>query len=300
MGAGIRLFWSSNYNSISGNNITANDGFGIWLSSSFNNSIFKNNITNNNYGIYLSGASSNSVFGNKIGNNTNGILLHDSSNNTISGNCMTANNYISIEFRNSTNNSVYRNKITNNNYGIWLFQSSNHNRISENNITASNRYGVALYDSSNNRLYHNDLIDNSKQVHFFSYNSVNVWDDGYPSGGNYWSDYTGVDVKSGANQDQPSSDGIGDTACVIDENNQDNYPLMSPWGLDEVPEEEIPLWMQWWFWTIVVAGIVALAGTIYFSKKRKPTTQTTSTLPTECTLLKTSITLNSYLPSFLL
>jgi len=24
---------------------------------------------------------------------------------------------------------------------------------------------------------------------------TNVWNDGYPSGGNYWSDYTGVDEK---------------------------------------------------------------------------------------------------------
>jgi len=56
--------------------------------------------------------------------------------------------------------------------------------------------------------------------------SMNTWDDGYPSGGNYWNNYTGVDVKSGPNQDQPSSDGIDDTAHVIDENNRDNYSLM--------------------------------------------------------------------------
>jgi hypothetical protein len=60
---------------------------------------------------------------------------------------------------------------------------------------------------------------------------VNVWDDGYPSGGNYWSDYKGIDVKSGPNQDQPRSDGIGDTPYVIDANNQDRYPLMNPYVL---------------------------------------------------------------------
>jgi len=36
-------------------------------------------------------------------------------------------------------------------------------------------------------------------------------------------------VKSGPNQDQPGSDGIGDTPYVINEFNQDNYPLMEPW-----------------------------------------------------------------------
>jgi len=59
---------------------------------------------------------------------------------------------------------------------------------------------------------------------------TNVWNDGYPSGGNYWSDYTGVDEKSGPNQDQPGSDGIGDTPYFIDGYNQDRYPLMYPRG----------------------------------------------------------------------
>jgi hypothetical protein len=44
---------------------------------------------------------------------------------------------------------------------------------------------------------------------------MNIWDDGFE--GNYWSNYTGVDV---------DRDGIGDTSHVIDTNNVDNYPLM--------------------------------------------------------------------------
>ena len=59
---------------------------------------------------------------------------------------------------------------------------------------------------------------------------MNIWDDDYPSGGNYWSDYTGVDEYSGPYQNETGSDGIGDTPYVIDENNQDNYPFMSKNG----------------------------------------------------------------------
>ncbi len=55
---------------------------------------------------------------------------------------------------------------------------------------------------------------------------ANVWDDGYPSGGNYWSDYACVDLYGGPYHNETGSDGIGDTLYVIDANNQDRYPLM--------------------------------------------------------------------------
>jgi hypothetical protein len=63
---------------------------------------------------------------------------------------------------------------------------------------------------------------------------INKWDDGYPSGGNYWSDdnwynYIFVDEKSGHYQDQLGSDGICDTPLFPDPSNteeSDNYPLM--------------------------------------------------------------------------
>jgi hypothetical protein len=59
-----------------------------------------------------------------------------------------------------------------------------------------------------------------------SYNFSEKWDDGYPSGGNYWSDYNGTDLLSGRDQNETGRDAIGDTEYFIDGNNTDNYPLM--------------------------------------------------------------------------
>jgi len=88
----------------------------------------------------------------------------------------------------------------------------------------NNYYGIYLYQSFNNRFYHNNFIDNTYQV--YSYASTNAWDDGYPSGGNYWSDYTGVDA---------NGDGIGETPYIIDAENSDKYPFVNPWFVDATP-----------------------------------------------------------------
>jgi parallel beta-helix repeat protein len=224
---GIYLEYSSNYNSISGNNITENNYSGIFLHSSSSNSISGNNITNNFHGVLLGYSSSNSISGNNITNNFHGVLLGYSSSNSISGNSITANNDYGVLLGYSSSNSISGNNITaNNDYGVLLGYSSS-NSISGNNITANNDYGIYLYSSSSNSIFHNNFINNAPQV--YSSDSVNVWDDGYPSGGNYWSDYTGVDLRKGPYQNETGSDGIGDTPYSIDSDNADRYPLMNLW-----------------------------------------------------------------------
>jgi parallel beta-helix repeat protein len=130
-----------------------------------------------------------------------------------------------IDLTGRSNVTIKNIRITAFYYGIYL-GSSSYNSISGNNI-ANNGYGIWLEYSSNNSIYHNNFVDNAFQV--YTENSVNVWDDGYPSGGNYWSDYTSVDLYSGPYQNETGSDGIGDTLYTIDAYNRDNYPLMSPY-----------------------------------------------------------------------
>jgi len=121
-------------------------------------------------------------------------------------------------------------------------------------------------------------------MQFVEYVSANTWDDGYSSGGNYWSDYTGVDKLSGSYQNVTGNDGIGDTPFLIDQNNVDHFPLMSSWG--RIPGEVSPpppFWTQWWFYAIVAVVIVTLGGAVYLLKKRKPPTPTATPLLTEST-----------------
>jgi len=101
--------------------------------------------------------------------------------------------------------------------GIHLVRSSN-NIIFRNNI-ANNDFGIDFDSSSNNKIYHNSFINNAQQVYILSAGCVNIWDDNYPSGGNYWSDYTDVDN---------DNDGIWDHPYVIDVGNKDHYPLVKP------------------------------------------------------------------------
>jgi parallel beta-helix repeat protein len=244
-GIGIYLYLSSR-NTISGNNIRANRDCGIYLRYSSNTTISGNNITDNgvglgvHYGILLSqGSNDNTISGNNI-RRTSGTggwsisLEYASNNNAIAGNNITNNSCgISLLIR-SCYNTISGNNITATAYwGVHLDEASSYNTISKNNVT-NNYYGIGLLRSSNNNcIHHNNFINNAPKVYIAD--SINQWDDGYPSGGNYWSDYVGVDVRSGPGQDLPGSDGLGDTPYVIDAGNRDRYPLMNPYGAPPSP-----------------------------------------------------------------
>ena len=241
--SGIYLFESSN-NIISGNKI-ARCWHGISLKGSSNNSIFGNKIINNyDNGVRILWSSNNSIFENDITNKDTGILIDHSSNyNSVSRNNITANDYSGIRMYESSHNRIFENNITaNDDYGIQSFWGTSNNIISGNYISANNGYGINLYkslnnsitenkianngygirleNSSSNSIYHNNFIDNAQQVYIKTSGYANFWDDGYPSGGNYWSDYE----EKYPDATEIDESGIWNTPYVIDEDNQDNYP----------------------------------------------------------------------------
>ncbi|MCK4405477.1 MAG: right-handed parallel beta-helix repeat-containing protein [Hadesarchaea archaeon] len=181
----------------------------------------------NAQGIFLAYTENSHIENCVFSNNENSIYLWESNNNTLIGNTIDNSNGIRLDYSNT--NTLIGNTCDNHR-GYWRpginLQVSDNNTLI-NNICENNGYGIHLHWSDNNRIYHNNFINNADQA---SDDGSNYWDNGYPSGGNYWSDYTGVDSYRGENQDILGSDGIGDTPHY-----GDRYPLIRPW--DELWEE---------------------------------------------------------------
>jgi hypothetical protein len=119
--------------------------------------------------------------------------------------------------------------------GIYIAQSSECTLVENDiaNFSLPSVYGMMLVGSNDIKIFHDSFFSDATPVYL--YQSFNTsWDNGYPSGGNYWSDYKGVDLKSGPYQNETGSDGIGDTPYIIvtlgSPRNQDQYPLMNPYG----------------------------------------------------------------------
>jgi outer membrane protein assembly factor BamB len=150
---------------------------------------------------------------------------------TITGIVITSYNQ-AIFIDDSSDCEIYNNIMTSNHIAINLTDTSISNTIYTNTISG-NAVGINVANSVATTIYHNNFVSNTQQI-CISMPTGNIWDNGYPSGGNYWSDYTGVDEKRGPNQNLPGSDGIGDTHYTIDDNNIDNYPLMKPFSPHDI------------------------------------------------------------------
>jgi nitrous oxidase accessory protein len=110
-------------------------------------------------------------------------------------------------------NSVFQNRIA---HGGFLISGYN-NTFYANYATYGVSIGNRVTDAANNTFYHNNFVADTKIEIREGVYGPNFWDNGVE--GNYWNDYNGTDV---------DGDGIGDTPYSINENNQDNYPLMAP------------------------------------------------------------------------
>jgi parallel beta-helix repeat protein len=208
------------------------------LAFSDNSKIENVNALNNLFGISFFSSSNNTITNSTATNNgAIGIYLTLSSNNTITVNTFSNNRDWGIRLNSSSGNVLTNNEVSYNygllGGGIYLMYNSDNNVLADNDIL-DHYFGIRLRGFSenypdDNKIYHNNFINNLIQAHALYGGTGNLFDDGYPSGGNYWSDYMGVDLYSGAGQNESGSDGIGDSHYTFTDG-QDDYPFMEEDG----------------------------------------------------------------------
>lgn len=161
-----------------------------------------------------------------------------------------------IKIYNAVNVTVKNVRITNVVIGVDI-ESSNCTEIRCNRINGTITWGVRVRHASCNntivgntfehnptaiwftdseseftRVYHNNFINNTIQFTYL----VNYFHNGYPSGGNYWSDHIAADLYHGPGQNISGSDGILDKGYPA-YTPWDKYPLAHPLTMLEVAAE---------------------------------------------------------------
>jgi parallel beta-helix repeat protein len=225
---GLYFMGGSNNNNILGCRAYNNNRYGMYLYQAANIVVENCHIySNTQYGLYGYQLTNSNIKGTTIHGSARGIYLYISTTgNTITDCNIHGNSYGIYLYLTTTVNTIMNSDVHGNQYGVYFSGSSCQNNVVVNCSVYNNNEGIYSTSSAKyNKMYHNTLAGNGRNA--YSSVTTNIWDNGYPSGGNYWSDYTGEDLYSGPGQNVTGSDGIGDTPYQVG-NVKDNYPLMTP------------------------------------------------------------------------
>jgi parallel beta-helix repeat protein len=201
-GDGMSVYQSAD-TTLTGNRIQNNDAIGIYVSSSVGAVIADNYVVDNGLGIHASSSIDTDIDHNYVSGGDFGVRTTWAS------------------FLNVT-----RNVLTNFKFGIHMYETSTA-EVHGNEIIENANGTYLTVTATGIRFHANNFIDNGEQA-WDDNMTKNFWNESYPTGGNYWSDYTGIDSRHGPNQDLSGGDGLGDhphyLAGVGLRN--DTYPLM--------------------------------------------------------------------------
>jgi parallel beta-helix repeat protein len=266
---GIQVIESSGNTTISWNTLIDNSNSGVWIEGSSSNTVSSNSLTDNGYGVMLKQSNYNVVLKNSVRggygvaveqcsfnsvseNNVLGspygiMVVNYASYNTVTQNSINGSIWVGLRlYEHAVSNNVTDNNVTNIEVGVDLNRQCTSNNIIANDI-AFNSIGISIDDSSNNQIYHNRIRNNTEQVD--TDGTVNIWDNGYPSGGNFWSDYE--DVYPNATEIDASN--LWNIPYDVDSHNQDNYPIIPEFSILTVAP--------------ILAGVTLLAATIFRRRK---------------------------------
>lgn len=195
----------------------------LYLINSDNVTVAGLDLRKNGHGLFCWNTTNSRIENITSSENNCGIYLQSSDGNIVSRNFCNE-NWVGISLEDSTRNIVSGNTISKSEKGVSLYNADGNN-VTENAL-ANNIYGIRLFASSFNRIFNNNMIENTQQADLIS-SYQNCWDNG--GEGNFWSDFP----ERYPNASEIDSLGVWDTPYIIDEDNQDNYPL--------VPEFQSPI-----------------------------------------------------------
>jgi len=208
-----------------------NEYYGLVFYSSDNNVISNCTIYDSSYGIYLQSYCDYNTFENNflLDNSLEGFYLQFRNENNVFVENIVSNNSVGFYLYDECKYNIFKSNLIENNTGDGIHlhydggsgrDNNDFNEIYENIIENNNAIGLYIGSTcDSNKIYSNNFLNNIENAND---SGLNTYNEVYPIGGNFWSEYSGMDS---------DGDGLGDTPFnIAGGSNTDSYPLIYVWG----------------------------------------------------------------------
>jgi hypothetical protein len=173
-------------------------------------------------------------YGDEANASASGLVAEDDTDTTFEELDISGGSTLGVEFIGTTGLWLYFSTVSYSAYGIALAEVA-HSEIYGNTFAHdTDDFFAAAANLNDVQLYWNNFVDGKG----WKFNPVGgtassiSFNASYPTGGNYWSNWTTPDTMKGPGQNIPGSDGIVDTPLPIGGSYRDQYPLTSPFAYE--------------------------------------------------------------------